>query len=294
MNQLDAEVLKKHGTESAYHLGIFDSYSQGRVTFRQPFRNVVAIEVVESHLPYTDYTIDNFRRTLSVNSNSVNLDVGNYTIDELIVELNAKLPDGLTASVSPRTKIITFDGDTDNFTLKVSKDMGKVLGLREGTFQSENHILVAHHPYNLQPDTVVRLMCDEVDNSVTKGRPGSNVIGLTEQLLRHNLVREDVHIPMRRDFHPITSLGQLTIRFIQEHGGTSLGQLRSGNYSDDTSNIRISSDTRDLYDFKGQDWYLKLVIHSIDIEDGKHAQNSIVRAPVSRPNMLPFASNHEW
>lgn len=56
----------------------------------------------------------------------------------------------------------------------------------------------------------------------------------------------------------------------------------------------VRSDSRELYDFKGQEWYVKLVVHSIDVEDGKHAQNALVRAPVSRPNMLPFASNHEW
>jgi len=278
MNQLEAEVLKKHGTETAYHLGIFDSYNEGRVTFRQPFRNVVAVEVFESYLPYVDYTIDDFRRTLWVDDQIINLSVGDYTIDELIDELNVKLP--INASVSQRTKIITFTTRVrpgGSFTLKIGKELGKVLGLREGAFDSDSGTffdsdsgtLVGHHPYNLHPDTVVRLMCDEVDNSVTKGRPGSNVIALTEQLLRHNLVKEDVHIPMRRDFHPISSLGQMTISFVR-------------------------SDSRELYDFKGQEWYVKLVVHSIDVEDGKHAQNALVRAPVSRPNMLPYASNHEW
>lgn len=267
MNELDAEILKKHGTETAYHLGIFAAYNQGRVTFAQPFRNVVAVEVFESYLPYSDYTIDTFRRTLWVDGGVINLEVGDYTIDELIDELNAKLP--INATVSQRTKIITFSGEA-SFTMKIDKDMGKVLGLREGTYSSDGGLVVGHHPYNLHPDAVVRLVCDEVDTSVTKGRPGSNVIALTEQLLRHNTIKEDVHIPMRRDFHPITSLGQLTIRFVR-------------------------SDTRELYDFKGQDWYLKLVVHSIDIEDGKHAKRAaIIRAPVSQPNRLPFASNHEW
>ena len=80
----DINVLNELGKEYTYHVGLTSNVSSpDPIKFKSPFENVIAVEVMQSEIPYCDYTIDTFRKTFNINGTDVELTLGDYNADKL-------------------------------------------------------------------------------------------------------------------------------------------------------------------------------------------------------------------
>ena len=283
----DINVLHKLGKEYTYHVGLTSNVANpipvniddvsgalpsGTILdFYTPFENVIAVEVIQSEIPYCDYTIDSFRKTFNISGTDVTLTEGDYNADQLATELQLKIQlvpgcTNLTVTVDTFMRL-TFFLSGASFTI-IPGELSDILGIMKETISSSG-IIKSVHPINLKPDQIISIHCDELDSIITKGKSEDTLVTrLSEQIIRNRNVREQIFVPYIRPFFPISRLKRLTLKFKRRDGT--------------------------LYDFKGRSWYLKLIIQTLDMTFNEQHQNTkqIVKAPVSDPYTLPFAANY--
>ena len=286
----DINVLHKLGKETTYHVGLTSNVadptpvnidvsgalpSGAILDFYTPFENVIAVEVVQSEIPYCDYTIDKFRKTFNIIHSGdiktpITLEEGDYTIHNISGHLQSKIQnvDGLelmTVSVDTVMRLtLSFSA---SFTI-IPGELSDILGIMKET-TSENGKIKSKYPINLHPDQIISIHCDELDSIITLGKSeDDNITKLSEQLIRFENTKDYIVVPYIRPFFPISRLKRLTLKFKRRDGS--------------------------LYDFKGRSWYLKLIIKTLDMTFNEQHQKTkqIVKAPVSDPYTLPFAANY--
>tara|TARA_Y100000389_G_scaffold19188_1_gene16638 strand:+ start:1049 stop:1873 length:825 start_codon:yes stop_codon:yes gene_type:complete len=269
----DINVLHKLGKEYTYHVGLTSNVSSpDSIKFKSPFENVIAVEVIQSEIPYCDYTIDTFRKTFNISGTDVELTLGDYNADQLAAELQSEIIkvsgcESLTVTVDTFMRL-TFSLSGPSFTI-IPGELSDILGIMKETISDSSGIIKSVHPINLKPDQIISIHCDELDSIITKGKSEDTLVTrLSEQIIRNMNVREQISVPYIRPFFPISRLSQLTLKFKRRNGT--------------------------LYDFKGRSWYLKLIIQSLDMTFNEQHQKTkqIVKAPVSDPYTLPFAANY--
>ena len=270
----DINVLHKLGKEYTYHVGLTSNVSSpDSIKFKSPFENVIAVEVIQSEIPYCDYTIDTFRKTFNISGTDVTLTEGDYNADQLATELQLKIQENvsgcelLTVTVDTFMRL-TFSLTASSFTIKPG-ELSDILGIMKETQSDSSGNIKSVHPINLKPDQIISIHCDELDSIITKGKSEDTLVTrLSEQIIRNMNMREQISVPYIRPFFPISRLSQLTLKFKRRNGT--------------------------LYDFKGRSWYLKLIIQSLDMTFNEQHQKTkqIVKAPVSDPYTLPFAANY--
>lgn len=270
----DINVLHKLGKEYTYHVGLTSSVSSpDPIQFKSPFENVIAVEVIQSEIPYCDYTIDTFRKTFNISGTDVELTLGDYNADQLATELQSEIQQKVTGCESLNVTIdtfmrLTFSLTASSFTIKPG-ELSDILGIMKETQSDSSGNIKSVHPINLKPDQIISIHCDELDSIITKGKSEDTVVTrLSEQIIRNKNMREQISVPYIRPFFPISRLSQLTLKFKRRNGT--------------------------LYDFKGRSWYLKLIIQTLDMTFNEQHQKTkqIVKAPVSDPYTLPFAANY--
>jgi hypothetical protein len=270
----DINVLHKLGKEYTYHVGLTSNVSSpDPIQFKSPFENVIAVEVIQSEIPYCDYTIDTFRKTFNISGTDVTLTEGDYNADQLTTELQTKIRtvDGcelLTVTIDNFMRL-TFSLSDESFFIIKPGELSDILGIMKETQSDSNGDIKSVHPVNLKPDQLISIHCDELDSIITKGKSEDTIVTrLSEQIIRNRNVREQISVPYIRPFFPISRLSQLTLKFKRRN--------------------------QTLYDFKGRSWYLKLIIQTLDMTfDEQHQKTKqIVKAPVSDPYTLPFAANY--
>ena len=298
MNTID--ILKKYGREEIFHLGLTDNTSESIKKFIEPIERVTSVEVLQSEIPYCDFTIDSFRKKLYLNISGVDitsseftdektnllnatfnnsgsyfveLNEGDHTLDDLTTEINDKLNShqhvsGFTVTVDKFMKL-TFSNSIYKTWSLIPGELKDILGIMKDTASDQSGNISAPHPINLKPDQFISIKCNELDSVITRGRNNDpKFTGLSEQIIRNRNVKDQIYVPFKRTFFPISKLNQLTISF-QRRDGT-------------------------LYDFKGRSWYLKLVVHTIVMSEDEKIDLHPIKAPVSNPNILPYASNHYY
>ena len=270
----DINVLHKLGKEYTYHVGLTSSVSSpDPIQFKSPFENVIAVEVIQSEIPYCDYTIDTFRKTFNISGTDVELTLGDYNADQLATELQSEIQQKVTGCESLNVTIdtfmrLTFSLTASSFTIKPG-ELSDILGIMKETQSDSSGNIKSVHPINLKPDQIISIHCDELDSIITKGKSEDTVVTrLSEQIIRNKNMREQISVPYIRPFFPISRLSQLTLKFKRRNGT--------------------------LYDFKGRSWYLKLIIQTLYMTFNEQHQKTkqIVKAPVSDPYTLPFAANY--
>ena len=269
----DINVLHKLGKEYTYHIGLTSNESSpDPIKFNSPFENVIAVEVIQSEIPYCDYTIDTFRKKFNISGTDVELTLGDYNADQLATELQTKIRSVTgceTLSVTVDTFMrLTFSLSSQNFTIKPG-ELSDILGIMKDTTSDGSGNIKSVHPINLKPDQIISIHCDELDSIITKGKSEDALVTkLSEQVIRNKNTRDQIAVPYIRPFFPISRLSQLTLKFKRRNQA--------------------------LYDFKGRTWYLKLIIQTLDMTFNEQHQKTkqIVRAPVSDPYTLPFAANY--
>jgi hypothetical protein len=269
----DINVLHKLGKEYTYHVGLTSNVSSpDPIRFKSPFENVIAVEVMQSEIPYCDYTIDTFRKTFNISGTDVELGLGDYNADQLAFELQSEINEFVSGCELLIVTVDTFMRlkfylSGASFTI-IPGELSDILGIMKETNSSGGNIKSVH-PVNLKPDQLISIHCDELDSIITKGKSEDTLVTrLSEQIIRNRNVREQISVPYIRPFFPISRLSQLTLKFKRRN--------------------------QTLYDFKGRSWYLKLIIQTLDMTfDEQHQKTKqIVKAPVSDPYTLPFAANY--
>ena len=268
----DIKVLHQLGKENTYHIGLTSNESSpDSIKFKTPFENVIAVEVIQSEIPYCDYTIDSFRNKFNIDNSGITLTTGEYNGHQLANELQTKIRTALGSKLFNVTidsfMKLTFSWLSNSFTIKPG-ELSDILGIMKDTSTSDGTI-EAVHPINLKPDQIISIHCDELDNIITKGKSEDPMVTrLSEQVIRNRNMRDQVAVPFIRPFFPISRLSQLTLKFKRRDGT--------------------------LYDFKGRSWYLKLIIQTLDMTYSEDHNNfdHVVKAPVSNPYILPFAANY--
>ena len=268
----DIKVLNKLGKENTYHIGLTSNESSpDSIKFKTPFENVIAVEVIQSEIPYCDYTIDSFRNKFTIDSSGITLANGDYNAHQLVDELQTKIRTSLDVTDFNVTidnfMRLTFNCSS-SFTIKPG-DLSDILGIMKETQSDLNGNIKSVHPINLKPDQIISIHCDELDSIITKGKSEDPMVTrLSEQVIRNRNTRDQIVVPFIRPFFPISRLSQLTLKFKRRDGT--------------------------LYDFKGRSWYLKLIIQTLDMtynEDHNNIEH-VIKAPVSNPYILPFAANY--
>ena len=269
----DINVLHKLGKEYTYHVGLTSNVSSpDPIQFKSPFENVIAVEVIQSEIPYCDYTIDTFRKTFNISGTDVTLTEGDYNADQLATELQTKIRsvsgcETLSVTIDNFMRL-TFSLSGVYFTIKPG-ELSDIIGIMKETLSDSSGNIKSVHPVNLKPDQLISIHCDELDSIITKGKSEDTIVTrLSEQIIRNRNVREQISVPYIRPFFPISRLSQLTLKFKRRN--------------------------QTLYDFKGRSWYLKLIIQTLDMTFNEQHQKTkqIVKAPVSDPYTLPFAANY--
>ena len=270
----DIKVLHKLGKENTYHIGLTSNESSpDSIKFKTPFENVIAVEVIQSEIPYCDYTIDEFRNNFTIDSSGITLATGDYNVLQLANELQTKIRTALGGSTDFNVTIdtsfmrLTFSWLSNSFIIKPG-ELSDILGIMKDTTTS-NGTIESIHPINLKPDQIISIHCDELDSIITKGKSEDPMVTrLSEQVIRNINTGGFEVVPFIRPFFPISRLSQLTLKFKRRDGT--------------------------LYDFKGRSWYLKLIIQTLDMtynEDHNNIEH-VIKAPVSNPYILPFAANY--
>ena len=284
----DINVLHKLGKEYTYHVGLTSNVAAPKpvniddvsgalpsgtiLDFYTPFENVIAVEVIQSEIPYCDYTIDSFRKTFNISGTDVTLTEGDYNADQLATELQTKISEvpgcqSITTVTVDTFMRLTFSLSGAPFII-IPGELSDILGIMKETISSSG-IIKSVHPINLKPDQIISIHCDELDSIITKGKSEDTLVTrLSEQIIRNKNMRDQISVPYIRPFFPISRLSQLTLKFKRRNGT--------------------------LYDFKGRSWYLKLIIQTLDMTFNEQHQKTkqIVKAPVSDPYTLPFAANY--
>ena len=268
----DIKVLHQLGKENTYHIGLTSNDSSpDSIKFKTPFENVIAVEVIQSEIPYCDYTIDSFRNKFNISGIDITLTTGEYNGHQLANELQSKIRTALGSNffnvIIDSFMKLTFSWLSNSFTIKPG-ELSDILGIMKDTSTSDGTI-EAVHPINLKPDQIISIHCDELDSIITKGKSEDPMVTrLSEQVIRNRNMRDQISVPFIRPFFPISRLSQLTLKFKRRDGT--------------------------LYDFKGRSWYLKLIIQTLDMTYSEDHNNfdHVVKAPVSNPYVLPFAANY--
>ena len=138
---------------------IYQSPNNYKITFNEPFKYVYGIEVIDSSVPRTMYIIDSNNDTLvfytksSNGEESIIIDHRDYTLDDLISEINVKLSESsnstelkaiqaypLTIPSSDASKIFFSNsntGTTENedffYILAFKSNMAETVGLDENS-----------------------------------------------------------------------------------------------------------------------------------------------------------------
>ena len=187
----DIKVLHKLGKENTYHIGVTSNESSpDSIKFKTPFENVIAVEVIQSEIPYCDYTIDSFRNKFNIDNSGITLTTGEYNGHQLANELQSKIRTAIGSKLFNVTidsfMKLTFTWSS-SFTIKPG-ELSDILGIMKDTSTSDG-IIYSVHPINLKPDQIISIHCDELDSIITKGKSEDPMVTrLSEQVIRLSLI----------------------------------------------------------------------------------------------------------
>ena len=128
-SNLELSQLYKEGKEYTYLLSVSGTTNEHVVDVSPGFKNIVSAEVVQSHIPFTEYNIEEDRNTidykvvdvLSVSyTGKIVLPIGNYTATSLISAIHkiasgAVTPSGSNITSTANTLRLDEEPDTGRF-----------------------------------------------------------------------------------------------------------------------------------------------------------------------------------
>jgi len=123
------------------------------IDLSEPITDVIQLRLFSIQVPYTWWLIDETYGTnfFFVDDNVITIDEGNYTLPQLIDEINSKLQlddisanlhmrNGKTTFTTNRTRKITFYNKDYTSAAKIDNNLGYIIGFRETEYISNNSI----------------------------------------------------------------------------------------------------------------------------------------------------------
>lgn len=170
------------------------------VKFDRQYHNVVCVEVIRAMIPNSVHNINSNNNTFRWGSSSTIIASGNYTIDTLLTQLVSQT--GLTMSSNPATGKVTVSSGVA-FEIPVSP-LGTVLGF---TYSPSNTVHVGTNSHSVGQPVVMDVMTNV--SSIQKGPTVTFVVDLDEKFVEYE------NIYRKRYFHPMSTLGELSVEFKQ-------------------------------------------------------------------------------
>ena len=118
-------------------------------------KNVIKLKISSIEFPNTSYVFNSLKENnfFKINDTTYLIDEGNYNTDDIITEINNKMPTGITFSIDKNTGKISVAtasyGSTVNFDFtggKEYKSLGKLLGFSEDTYSTEGTLTAENLP----------------------------------------------------------------------------------------------------------------------------------------------------
>ena len=110
---------------------------QDQLVIPNPREYEFHLSVPDSSFPLTHYVISENNNTLELGATVINLPVGNYNIDDLVVFMNDRFPPGLACSYSENTNKITIEHPGSNFSVGPTTTCSGLLGVRVGDVSAD-------------------------------------------------------------------------------------------------------------------------------------------------------------
>ena len=122
-SNLELSQLYKEGKEFTYLVSVSGTTNEHVLDVSPGFKNIVSAEVVQSHIPFTEYNIEEDRNTIDykvgLHTGKIVLPIGNYTADSLISAIEQIASRVVTPSGS------TIIGKADRLRLGEEADTGR-------------------------------------------------------------------------------------------------------------------------------------------------------------------------
>ena len=122
-SNLELSQLYKEGKEFTYLVSVSGTTNEHVLDVSPGFKNIVSAEVVQSHIPFTEYNIEEDRNTIDykvgIDTGKIVLPIGNYTADSLISAIEQIASRVVTPSGS------TIIGKADRLRLGEEADTGR-------------------------------------------------------------------------------------------------------------------------------------------------------------------------
>lgn len=190
------------------------------IFFDNEIEDVVSGEVVLLQIPFANYNIDKYNNTFVVSGQNVVIEKGQYSVDDLIIELNTKLSAfNISVTYVKTQDKLQFRG-ISSFTLEFKNHLNKVFGFTNTTYvcDSSTFVLLPENRVNLNIENFIVLHIDGMTINVSS----NNVINKSTYIVSRcdTLLNTKAHlVPIKKYFNPIISrLTRINIRFTDYYG----------------------------------------------------------------------------
>jgi len=127
---IDSITAYKEGQDTSDYIVKFGGTNSPEV-----YKNVIGFRLVNAIIPYTVYTINEHNKNILISfsgsPNSIDLDPGSYTFDELGYHLQTKLNDTFSSLLPPKIFTVVADSTTYKYTITETTSTPFVLNWSE-------------------------------------------------------------------------------------------------------------------------------------------------------------------
>ena len=146
-----------------------------------PVKQVLSMKLDSVSLPLAFYVVHESNNSFKVDSTTVTVPIGNYTGAALVAALNAALPPGTTAAITPATAHVVLSSGAV-FKLDFSTGLGWIMGYREAVYDGLASYVAEALP-SLSWDYVYIVVNDYTGNTANE-----NIGLLAESYLDSNIL----------------------------------------------------------------------------------------------------------
>ena len=312
-SNLELSQLYKEGKEYTYLLSVSGTTNEHVVDVSPGFKNIVSAEVVQSHIPFTEYNIEEDRNTIDYkvgsNTGKIVLPIGNYTATSLISAIHKIASRVVTLSGSNITST------ADRLRLGEEADTGRFFFYTLDSGSATETAYSAGLEFNIEKTSTALYPLGLSRSEQQYKSSGQKYIRTTSGDLATVQYGEAVFCENRYDLSstsdPLTitceeidrelkrgyndkSVIPLAEIFLGMTGGMSLNQkivpdrpinppltlsrftlrFNRPDRSNDGGNLR-------LYKFRGVRWYLKLAIKTLEMPSSIEGKSNTVKLEVT-------------
>ena len=307
-SNLELSQLYKEGKEFTYLVSVSGTTNEHVLDVSPGFKNIVSAEVVQSHIPFTEYNIEEDRNTIDYKVGShtgkIVLPIGNYTATSLISAIHKIASRLVTPSGSNITSTadrlrLGEEADTGRFFF-YTLDSGNTNAGSEFNIEKTSTAL---YPLGLSRSEQQYKSSGSKDIRTTSGDLATTTYGhsvfcenrydLSSTSDPLTITCEEIDRELKRGYND-KSVIPLAEIFLGITGGMDLNQkivpdrpinppltlsrftlrFNRPDRSNDGGNLR-------LYKFRGVRWYLKLAIKTLEMPSSIEGKSNTVKLEVT-------------